>query len=83
MLSIKTGWEVHNDIQLISKKKKGAQMFTQCYSNLTEKKDKKGALVYVLAIVFSLLNKESLWLNTSWEGECCLIPMPSSDGKRK
>lgn len=54
MLSIKTGWEVHNDIQLISKKKKkkGAQMFTQCYSNLTEKKDKKGALVYVLAIVF-------------------------------
>lgn len=59
-------------------------MFTQCYSNLTEKKDKKGALIYVLAIVFfSLLNKESLWLNTSWEGECCLIPMPSSDGKRK
>lgn len=39
MLSIKTGWEVHNDIQLISKK--GDQMFTQCYSNLTEKKDKK------------------------------------------
>lgn len=58
-------------------------MFTQCYSNLTEKKDKKGALIYVLAIVFSLLNMESLWLNTSWEGECCLIPMPSSDGKRK
>lgn len=27
-------------------------MFTQCYSNLTEKKDKKGALIYVLAIVF-------------------------------
>lgn len=41
MLSIKTGCEVHNDIQLISKK--GAKMFTQCYSNLTEK-DKKGAL---------------------------------------
>lgn len=82
MLSIKTGWEVHNDIQLISKKK-GAQMFTQCYSNLKEKKDKKGALIYVLAIVFSLLNMESLWLNTSWEGGCCLIPMPSSDGKRK
>lgn len=59
MLSIKTGWEVHNDIQLISKKK-GAQMFTQCYSNLKEKKDKKGALNYVLAIVFSLLNMESL-----------------------
>lgn len=58
-------------------------MFTQCYSNLTEKKDKKGALIYVLAIVFSLLNMESLWLNTSWEGEFCLIPMPSSDGKRK
>lgn len=40
MLSIKTGWEVHNDIQLISKKK-GAQMFTQCYSNLTGKKRQK------------------------------------------
>lgn len=35
-------------------------MFTQCYSNLKEKKDKKGALIYVLAIVFSLLNMESL-----------------------
>lgn len=35
----KTGWEVHNDIQLISKK--GAKMFTQCYSNLTEKRQKK------------------------------------------
>lgn len=60
-------------------------MFTQCYSNLTEeKKDKKKVLgFYVLAIVFSLLNMESLLLNTSWEGSAVLIPMPSSDGKRK
>lgn len=48
-----------------------------------KKTKKRCALIYVLAIVFSLLNMESLWLNTSWEGECCLIPMPSSDGKRK
>lgn len=46
MLSTKTGWEVHNDIQPIlekrTKKRGGAQTFTQCYSNLTEeKKDKK------------------------------------------
>lgn len=52
MLSIKTGWEVHNDIQLISKKE--IKMFTQCYSNLTEKKT-KGALFYVLAIVLVCL----------------------------
>lgn len=40
MLSIKTGWEVHNDIQLISKKE--LKCFTHCYSNLTEKKTKGG-----------------------------------------
>lgn len=81
MLSIKTGWEVHNDIQLISKKRR-----SNVYSVLQQfdrKKRQKGALSYVLATVFSLLNMESLWLNTSWEGGCCLIPMSSSDGKRK
>lgn len=39
MLSIKTGWEVHNDIQVISKKE--IKMFTQCLLNLTEKKTKR------------------------------------------
>lgn len=65
MLSIKTGWEVHNDIQLISKKE--LKCFTQCYSNLTEKKTKRCSGLGV-SYCFSLLNMESLWLNTSWEG---------------
>lgn len=38
-----------------------------------KRKTKKGALIYVLAIVFSLLNMESLWLNTSWEGRGVLF----------
>ena len=65
MLSIKTGWEVHNDIQLISRK--GAKMFTQCYSNLTEKRQKRCSDLGV-SYSFSLLNMKSLWQNTSWEG---------------
>lgn len=43
-------------------------MFTQCYSNLTEKKTKKMCSVLGVSYCFSLLNMESLWLNTSWEG---------------
>lgn len=63
-------------------------MFTQCYSNLTEKKTKKRCSVLGVSYCFSLLNMENLWLSTSWErgGRECfffLIPMSSSDGKRK
>lgn len=78
MLSIKTGWEVHNDIQLLSKKG-DKKCFTQCYSSLTEKRQKRCSALCVSC----LINMESLWLNTSREGGCCLIPMSSSDGKRK
>lgn len=41
MLSIKTGWEVHNDIQLISKKELNVYSVLQ---QIDRKKDKKGAL---------------------------------------
>lgn len=48
MLSIKTGWEVHNDIQLRSKK--GDQnVFYSVLQQFDRKKDKKGVLLYVLA----------------------------------
>lgn len=66
MLSIKTGWEVHNDIQLTSKKKE-LKCNTQCYSNLTENKTKKCSDLGV-SVCFSRLNMESLSLNTSLGG---------------
>lgn len=81
MLSIKTGWEVHNDIQLISRKE--TNIFTQCYSNLTEKKDKKGALVKGVSYCFSPLNMERSMAEHSLGRGVLLIPMSSSDGKRK
>lgn len=46
--------------------KKEIKMFTQCYSNLTEKRH-KGALFYVLAIVLVCFTWK-VWLYTSWEG---------------
>lgn len=48
MLSIKTGWEVHNDIQLLSLKKE-IKMFYSVLQQFDRKKDKKGVLLYVLA----------------------------------
>lgn len=42
MLSIKTGWEVHNDIQLISKK--GAKNVYSVLQQFDRKKTKQGAL---------------------------------------
>lgn len=50
MLSIKTGWEVHNDIQLLSRKKE-AKMFYSVLQQFDRKKDKKVSVVlYVLAV---------------------------------
>lgn len=65
MLSIKTGWEVHNDIQLLSKKG-GKNVLLSATAIWQEKKTKK---VGVSALrVSCLINMESLWLSTSWEG---------------
>lgn len=44
MLSIKTGWEVHNDIQLISKKELNAYSVLQ---QIDRKKDKRCSVLGV------------------------------------
>lgn len=41
MLSIKTGWEVHNDIQLISKKKRSSNVLLSATAIWQKKKTKK------------------------------------------
>lgn len=78
MSSIKTGWEVHNDIQLLSKK--GDKNVLLSATAIWQKKRQKRCSALRVSC---LINMESLWLNTSREGGCCLIPMSSSDGKRK
>lgn len=59
-------------------------MSTQCYSNLTEKKTKRCSLLGV-SYCFSLLKHEKSMAEYILRGGggCILIPMSSSDGKRK
>lgn len=56
-------------------------MFYSLLQQFDRKKDKRWSVLGV-SYCFSLLNMEGLWLSTSL-GECFLIPMSSSDGKRK
>lgn len=77
------GWEVHNDIQLISKKELNAYSVLQQIDRKKNKIDKRCSVLGVSYLFLVGLKHESLWRNTSGERGVLLIPMPSSDGKRK